>query len=58
MQVFCLAFTGITVFTLQGMGRQCRTTSLKEKVGLSGECGSCTSTSPAVNQTVLNAGIS
>jgi hypothetical protein len=51
-------FTGITVFTLQAMGRHRRTTSMQSKVGLSGECGSCTSTSPAGNQAVLNAGIS
>jgi hypothetical protein len=57
-QDFCLVFTGITIFTLRAMGRHRRTTSMQSKVGLSGECGSCTSTSPAGNQAVLNAGIS
>lgn len=50
--------TGITVFTLQAMGRHRRTTSMQSKVGLSGECGSCTSTNTVGNQAIINAGIS
>ena len=51
-------FTGTSVFTIQAMGRHRPTTSMQSKVGLSGECGSCTSTNSVGNQAVINAGIS